>query len=94
MINVISLHSHSYTLFVSISNIAGNLMLPFVTPPPVLDDKRYAWFVAPSADGKRLMIIRTVNHIGIAHGEVPPDILYAANGLQLWSMSFFNILQN
>lgn len=26
----------------------------------MVEDKRYAWFLAPSADGKRLMIIRTV----------------------------------
>ena len=73
----------SNTLFVSISNIAENLMLPFVIPPPVVDDQQYAWFLAPSADGKRLMIILTVNKIGIANAEVPPDIPYAANGLQL-----------
>lgn len=73
----------SNTLFVSISNIAENLMLPFVIPPPVVDDQQYAWFLAPSADGKRLMIILTVNNIGIANAEVPPDIPYAANGLQL-----------
>ncbi|KAK1695508.1 hypothetical protein QYE76_012205 [Lolium multiflorum] len=60
-----------------------NLMLPFVIPPPVVDDQQYAWFLAPSADGKRLMIILTVNKIGIANAEVPPDIPYAANGLQL-----------
>ncbi|KAK1617012.1 hypothetical protein QYE76_022529 [Lolium multiflorum] len=60
-----------------------NLMLPFVIPPPVVDDQQYAWFLAPSADGKRLMIILTVNNIGIANAEVPPDIPYAANGLQL-----------
>ncbi|KAK1647731.1 hypothetical protein QYE76_065536 [Lolium multiflorum] len=60
-----------------------NPMLPFVIPPPVVDDQQYAWFLAPSADGKRLMIILTVNKIGIANAEVPPDIPYAANGLQL-----------
>ena len=73
----------SNTLFVSISNIVENLMLPFVIPPPVVDDQQHAWFLAPSADGKRLMIILTVNNIGIANAEVPPDIPYAANGLQL-----------
>jgi hypothetical protein len=73
----------SNTLFVSISNIAENPMSPFVIPPPVVDDQQYAWFLAPSADGKRLMIILTVNKIGIANAEVPPDIPYAANGLQL-----------
>ncbi|KAK1630615.1 hypothetical protein QYE76_004930 [Lolium multiflorum] len=60
-----------------------NPMLPFVIPPPVVDDQQYAWFLAPTADGKRLMIILTVNKIGIANAEVPPDIPYAANGLQL-----------
>lgn len=73
----------SNTLFVSISNIAENPMSMFVIPPPVVDDQQYAWFLAPSADGKRLMIILTVNNIGIANAEVPPDIPYAANGLQL-----------
>ena len=73
----------SNTLFVSISNIVENPMLPSVIPPPVVDDQQYAWFLAPSADGKRLMIILTVNKIGIANAEVPPDIPYAANGLQL-----------
>ncbi|KAK1697794.1 hypothetical protein QYE76_014491 [Lolium multiflorum] len=67
----------------SLSNDGENLMLPFVIPPPVVDDQQYAWFLAPSADGKRLMIILTVNKIGIANAEVPPDIPYAANGLQL-----------
>ena len=71
----------SNTLFVSISNIAENLMLPFVIPSPVVDDQQYAWFLAPSADGKRLMIILTVNNIGIDNAEVPPDIPYAANRL-------------
>ncbi|KAK1627117.1 hypothetical protein QYE76_001432 [Lolium multiflorum] len=60
-----------------------NPMSMFVIPPPVVDDQQYAWFLAPSADGKRLMIILTVNNIGIANAEVPPDIPYAANGLQL-----------
>ncbi|KAK1617024.1 hypothetical protein QYE76_022541 [Lolium multiflorum] len=60
-----------------------NPMSPFVIPPPVVDDQQYAWFLAPTADGKRLMIILTVNNIGIANAEVPPDIPYAANGLQL-----------
>ncbi|KAK1694889.1 hypothetical protein QYE76_011586 [Lolium multiflorum] len=60
-----------------------NPMSMFVIPPPVVDDQQYAWFLAPSADGKRLMIILTVNNIGIANAEVPHDIPYAANGLQL-----------
>ncbi|KAK1667973.1 hypothetical protein QYE76_056132 [Lolium multiflorum] len=60
-----------------------NPMSMFVIPPPVVDDQQYAWFLAPTADGKRLMIILTVNNIGIANAEVPPDIPYAANGLQL-----------
>src|SRR5215218_3632527 len=59
----------SNTLFVSISNIAKNPMSPFVIPPPVVDDQQYAWFLAPTADGKRLMIILTVNNIGIANAE-------------------------
>ncbi|KAK1645842.1 hypothetical protein QYE76_063647 [Lolium multiflorum] len=58
----------------------SNLKLPFVIPPPVVDYQPYEWFFARSADGKCLMIILTVNHIVIAHGEVPPDIPYAANG--------------
>ncbi|KAK1650396.1 hypothetical protein QYE76_068201 [Lolium multiflorum] len=60
-----------------------NPMSMFVIPPPVVDDQQYAWFLAPTADGKRLMIILTVNNIGIANAEVPHDIPYAANGLQL-----------
>jgi hypothetical protein len=36
----------SNTLFVSISNIAENPMLPSVIPPPVVDDQQYAWFLA------------------------------------------------
>ncbi|XP_071674257.1 uncharacterized protein [Lolium perenne] len=47
----------------------ANLKLPFVIPPPVVDYQPYEWFLARSADGKRLMIILTVNHIVIAHGE-------------------------
>jgi hypothetical protein len=72
------------TRLVPISNIAGNMMLPFLIPSPVVDDQQYAWFLAPSAEGKRLMIIFTVNHIGITHGEVPPYIPYAGNRFQLW----------
>jgi hypothetical protein len=30
------------------------------------------------------MIILTINNIGIANVEVPPNIPYAGNGLQLW----------
>ncbi|KAK1680937.1 hypothetical protein QYE76_041785 [Lolium multiflorum] len=48
----------------------SNLKLPFVIPPPVVDYQPYEWFLARSADGKRLMIILTVNHIVIAHGDL------------------------
>jgi hypothetical protein len=66
----------------SISNIAANLKLPFVIPPPVVDCQPYEWFLARSTDGKRLMIILTVNHIVIAHGEVTFPMLLMA-GFQL-----------
>ena len=69
------------TFFVSISNVAANLELPFVIPPPVVEDKRYAWFLARSTDGKRLMIIRTIYCIEVPLGERPPDIPY--HGLNL-----------
>jgi hypothetical protein len=64
----------------SISNVAANLKLPFVIPPPVVDYQPYEWVLARSADGKRLMIILTLIYYVIYHDEVHPDIPYAANG--------------
>ena len=49
----------------------------------MVEDKRYAWFLARSADGKRLMIIRTVYCIEVPRGEQPPDVPYRVNGLNL-----------
>ena len=49
----------------------------------MVEDKRYAWFLARSADGKRLMIICTVYCIEVLRGEQPPDIPYLVNGLNL-----------
>ena len=69
--------------FVSISYVAANLELPLVIPPPMVEDKRYAWFLARSADGKRLMIIRTVYCIEVPRGEQPRDVPYLVNGLNL-----------
>ena len=50
----------------------------------MVEDKRYAWFLAPSADGKRLMIIREDNcaHDSYCH-EDPADVPHGGNGLNL-----------
>lgn len=66
--------------FISIYNADAHLALPFVIPSP-MEDPFGRWFLARSADGKRLMIIHEDRYIRSNDHLEPAEVLHDGNGL-------------